>query len=377
MGFAGLFRHPSLYRIIRRSGQILIFCLFFILCMNSPALSHGLQPIADFILFAAAMNVLQVILLCTWFALHWSNKNSNSRVVIRSAVDCITVVFSSFSLWFWGQVIYQSTCGNGLWAALTSDHWFFYTSRLVLVLIFILFIMYKLNGWILSFSRSTRLTTHFLLCFFASIGILTLFEPSISGPLTRLFINTKLLNQIADKNPNDYLEWLRYYRFDENKVEINLLTNPRFATAFCNQGQTQFLRGKYGEAISDYSKCIKADPSSAFAYENFSWLLSTCPDQKFRDGQRAMQLAEEALSIHKCRSLPSYDSRSLACAESFKVLAAAYAEIGNFSEAMYIQSKAISLLQENGYQSLSSYYNRYLESYKMNSPWRVKLNDLR
>ncbi len=374
MGFMGLSRSPALYGIIR-SGLILIFSLLLIVSLSSSALSHGYQPIAEMIIFAAVMNLLQAILLCTWFVLHWSNKISAVRVVIRSVIDSIIVVFSSFTLWFWGRGVCQSTYGNGLWAAVISSQWFFYTSRLVLFFIFILIVFYKINCWILSLSRTTRLATHFLLCFFASIGILTLFESSIAGPLTRSFVNTKLLNQVADKSPMDYLEWLRYYGFDENKVDSNLLTNPRFAASYDHEGYVRFLRGKYEEAISDYSKSINADPSYVSSYQNLSWLLSTCPNQKFRDKHRAMILAKRALSIHECYSLPSHDSRSPVCALSFKVLAAANAEIGNFSEAVNIQSKAISLLQENGYQALSSHYTRYLESYKTNKPWRAKLND--
>ena len=47
--------------------------------------------------------------------------------------------------------------------------------------------------------------------------------------------------------------------------------------------------GLYGEALADYATAIDLNPEFAHAYRNGAWLLATCPDSKYRDGENAIR----------------------------------------------------------------------------------------
>ena len=74
-----------------------------------------------------------------------------------------------------------------------------------------------------------------------------------------------------------------------------------------------------------------SDPCNSLA-----WLLATCPDPSFRDGQRAVEIGRRAL---KC----SPEQGKAACLDT---LAAALAENGDFAEAIDCQLEAISLMDD-------------------------------
>src|SRR5262249_49421907 len=67
------------------------------------------------------------------------------------------------------------------------------------------------------------------------------------------------------------------------------------------------------------------------AYRFLAQLLATCPDDKVRDGKRAVQYATTACELTDWK-VPS-------CLET---LAAAYAEAGQFEEAIRYQTRALS-----------------------------------
>lgn len=53
-------------------------------------------------------------------------------------------------------------------------------------------------------------------------------------------------------------------------------------------------------------------------------------------------------------------------------LAAAYAEVGNFEDAIDTQNKAISLVLNEGDKELLPIFKEHLEAYKAHKPWRMK-----
>ena len=59
------------------------------------------------------------------------------------------------------------------------------------------------------------------------------------------------------------------------------------------------------------------------AQNDLAWLLATCPDNSVRNGQKAVELAQQAVQLSNGRSPEILDT-----------LAAAYAEAGRFHEAV-------------------------------------------
>jgi tetratricopeptide (TPR) repeat protein len=93
--------------------------------------------------------------------------------------------------------------------------------------------------------------------------------------------------------------------------------------------------GKHAEAIADFERAysLKADDESLL--NNFAWVLATSPDEKLRDGPRALKLATKAAEA--CH----YQTPHV-----LSTLAAAYAETGDFENAAKWSQKSVELAEK-------------------------------
>lgn len=84
--------------------------------------------------------------------------------------------------------------------------------------------------------------------------------------------------------------------------------------------------GKYDKAIAILKSNLKIDPKDGWSMAALAWLYATCPDGKFRDGAEAVKLAKQAGGGD-----PYFDD----------ILAAAYAETGQWDDAVKCEKQAI------------------------------------
>jgi tetratricopeptide (TPR) repeat protein len=128
--------------------------------------------------------------------------------------------------------------------------------------------------------------------------------------------------------------------------------------AYTLRGICYGKKGLYAEAVADYTKALKKKPHY-LTYLGLAWIFATSKNDKYRNGKRALELAEKAVLFHKN-------------ANSLETLAAAYAEAGKFKEAVETQGEALDLLKNQGPvrpKDLAP-YDRHLQAYKNNKPWR-------
>jgi tetratricopeptide (TPR) repeat protein len=84
----------------------------------------------------------------------------------------------------------------------------------------------------------------------------------------------------------------------------------------------------FAAALEDYEAAARGAGPHLAAVAKLVWFLATCPDASYRDGKRAVELG---------RPLAAIAPYTL----SFLALAAAYAEVGDFAEAVRWQTKAL------------------------------------
>lgn len=129
----------------------------------------------------------------------------------------------------------------------------------------------------------------------------------------------------------------------------------KYPSAYANRGFAHRQLGRYAEALKDFDKALEFDPISAEIANDAAWLLATCPDEKIREPQRALKLAEQAATGTNREDGQSLDT-----------LAAAYAANGQFPEAVKAGEAAIERLK--GDPALVEIHAR-VELYRQQKPF--------
>jgi tetratricopeptide (TPR) repeat protein len=137
--------------------------------------------------------------------------------------------------------------------------------------------------------------------------------------------------------------------FDQ-AIEIN----PRYIKAYNNRGIVYRLRGQYDRAISDFNKAMEMNPLDPEAYNNLAWLFATAKAPGFRDGKRAVKLALKACELSDWK-----------LGEYLDTLAAAYARMGDFDNAVKWQEKALGQFKS----ARPSEFQERLHLYRERKPW--------
>ncbi len=90
---------------------------------------------------------------------------------------------------------------------------------------------------------------------------------------------------------------------------------------------------------------------------NVVWILSTCPEQEYRNGDRAIEIAKGLVESNE--QDPTFLDN----------LAAAYAETGDYKAAIETQQQAIEALKDSSQQSRVGEFKRRLNRYQKNQPY--------
>jgi Flp pilus assembly protein TadD len=156
------------------------------------------------------------------------------------------------------------------------------------------------------------------------------------------------------------LGWLLFKqgRSSEARAQLDeaLRINPEHAAARVSLGSMLSKQGRVEEAMAQFNDVLRLNPDNAVAHNDRAMILAACADAKYRDGQRAVEVATRACSLTEWKDPSMVDT-----------LAAAHAEAGDFDSAVKWQTRAIDLLTD---ENQKADFRSRLRLYQARKPYR-------
>ena len=141
-----------------------------------------------------------------------------------------------------------------------------------------------------------------------------------------------------------------------------LKIQPDFLEAHINLGKALLQEGQERDAVSHYRSALKIQPDDPGILSDLAWVLATWPEKSARNGDEAIKLAQQA-----DRLTGGQDPITL------HALAAAYAESGNFTEAVSTARRALDLAKTQANRALADALRSEIKLYQAGSPFREAL----
>lgn len=171
----------------------------------------------------------------------------------------------------------------------------------------------------------------------------------------------------SPRDPTFYVERAQAYEAD-GQYETALADLDQAMTLRPDDAKYRYLRGiayayagDDAAARQDFARAEAMDPDSAESYNARAWLMATAPNPQMRDGKKAVESGTRA-----CEMTDWKDPDMLG------TLAAAYAEAGDFDDAIKWQQKAVDLTSPTLLVTLNERQAR-LALYQSRRPWRPTL----
>lgn len=162
---------------------------------------------------------------------------------------------------------------------------------------------------------------------------------------------------IAEWHSQRGLLWGAMGKHDKAIADLSkaIEIEPTVALTYANRAYAFEQQGEFEKAVGDYENAIRIDPNDAKAVSNLAWILATHPSSKIRNGVRALELATKACKLTDEKEPDVLDT-----------LAAAYAEVGDFKNAVETERRAIALASD----AAQTHLQDRLKLYEMGQPFR-------
>ena len=138
-----------------------------------------------------------------------------------------------------------------------------------------------------------------------------------------------------------------------------LAERPDFAEAQRRLAQALFQQSKTKDAISHYRAALRLKPDFADALNELAWILATTSNASLRSGAEAVSIAKRACELTRDRQ-----------AGFLITLSAAFAEAGQFPDAIVVAQKAGHLAQLAKQKEIAGQAGELLKLYQSGHPFR-------
>lgn len=128
-----------------------------------------------------------------------------------------------------------------------------------------------------------------------------------------------------------------------------LVADAENAAALSGRGDAHAALGNWEQAAEDYRQAVEKNENLGRAYRGAAWLMATCPDDKYRNQELALESAKRAIQIDGDGDWLYLDA-----------LAAAQANAGQFAEARETLGKAVQIAPEPIGPTLRQRLNLYV-----------------
>ena len=195
----------------------------------------------------------------------------------------------------------------------------------------------------------------------SSLGVALLQLGRLDEAVTHLQKALEFQPDSVNARANLGLAFLQMGRLDEAVTHLQraLEIDPNHADAHYNLGNTFLQMGRIQEALAHYKTALEINPDDIDVLNNMAWVLATAPEPSTRNGEKAIAMAQRAVSLTGNRQ-----PRTLA------TLAAALAETGRFPDAVTTAERALQLAIDQGNFSLADSIRAQRELYRSNLPFR-------
>jgi len=133
---------------------------------------------------------------------------------------------------------------------------------------------------------------------------------------------------------------------------------PDNASVHVNLANALLQKGRVDQAIAHFQNALQTDPADMEVQNNLAWLLATCPQASLRNGDKAVELARQANDLAGGKNPVILGT-----------LAAAFAEAGQFGDAVQSARKAIELARAARRQDLAEKLDGELRLYEAGRPF--------
>lgn len=143
-------------------------------------------------------------------------------------------------------------------------------------------------------------------------------------------------------------EWQAAIRLQPDNAELH----NNLAIAFLEQGHLS-------DTVREWRETLRLQPDKVGTQLSLAWVLATAPESTVRDARGALDLARQAFRASADRSLMA-----------FRVLAAAFAESGQFSSAIQVAREGVQRAQTQSDSLMADLLQNDLALYEENIPRR-------
>ncbi len=184
------------------------------------------------------------------------------------------------------------------------------------------------------------------------------------GKPDRATVHFRMAVELDDQDPLGHFE-LANVLFQQKMLaeaiaefEKTLALDPQAIDAHLLLSKSLVMQGDFRSAVSQLRKAMSVDANNVRPIADLAWLLAICPQDDVRDGAEAVELARRACAVTRYRSPVLLNT-----------LSAAYAEAGNFSEAIATANKALKLVDPQD-KLQAQWIRQSLECYQAGKPCR-------